>query len=99
MKLYWSQAHKDRGLSGWQPVPDLPRSPRVYIHGDTIEPMRSMANGRHYTSKSRYFADAKALGYECVGNEFKYMTTIERPEPPDAEGDLRKTASELGMVL
>jgi hypothetical protein len=51
---------------------------------DTME-MRSMADGKVYTSKSHYRASLKAHGYREVGNEIAAHVaeaTAERPRPP-----------------
>ena len=40
-----------------------------YIQSDTMDPIRSMADGRMYDSKSRYRADIRARGLIEVGNE------------------------------
>lgn len=69
--------------------------PRVHIRGDTIEPMRSMADGKHYTSLSRYRAELKARGYEQVGNERAAF----EPEPFKSDGipELRETVEQMGL--
>ena len=76
-----------------------PPRPRVHIQGDTAEPFRSMADGRMYTSVSRYKAEVKARGFEIVGDEKRYMMDQPKPDVPDYEVALRQTASELGMSL
>ena len=45
-----------------------PIAGKVHIIGDGCD-LRSMADGKHYTSKSRYKAELRARGYEIVGNE------------------------------
>jgi hypothetical protein len=64
------------------PPPRGPRSslPRPYFIGDTVE-MKSMADGRMYTSKAAYRADLRARGLVEVGNDTAYVA---KP-PPDAE--------------
>lgn len=56
------------------------RDPGFYIQSDTMDGIRSMADGRMYDSKSRYRADLKARGLIEVGNE----RTTQRPSalPP-----------------
>jgi len=39
------------------------------IRADGMDPIRSMADGRVYDSKSRYYGSVKAAGCEIVGNE------------------------------
>jgi hypothetical protein len=64
----------------------LSRSERVaapMLIPDTIE-MRSMADGKVYTSKSHYRQSLKAHGYREVGNEIAAHVaeaTAERPRP------------------
>lgn len=40
-----------------------------YVQSDTMEPIRSMADGKLYDSKSRYRQDLRARGYREVGND------------------------------
>jgi len=54
---------------------------------DEIEPFQSMADGKIYTSKSRYYAETRARGYEIVGNE--------RIKPKSAEPDERQIERDL----
>lgn len=81
--------------------PDYKAPARAFHIGrpDTVEPFKSMANGRMYDSVSRYKADIKAQGYEIVGDEKRFMMDQPTLDVPDAEGDLRRTASELGMDI
>lgn len=55
---------------------------------DDVEPFRSMADGKVYTSKSRYYAETKARGYEIVGNEKVKGKTPQSYEPQDIEKEL-----------
>lgn len=52
---------------------------RFYVQSDTIEPFRSMADGKMYGSKSKYRADLKARGLIEVGND----PQIAAPKPRD----------------
>lgn len=58
----------------------LPRQrsalPAPMVITDEIAPMQSMADGKVYTSKSRYYAETKARGYEIVGNEKQKPKTL-----------------------
>jgi hypothetical protein len=63
------------------------------IISDTIEPFRSHADGKIYSSKSRYRADLKARGLIEVGNE----KVERRPTPMRPVGpDLRRAYQQLG---
>lgn len=59
----------------------------IQVIPDTIDPFRSMADGRFYDSKSAYRRDLRARGYEEVGNE---RPALVRYEPPSAEADLQR---------
>ena len=52
----------------------------------------SMANGRRYDSKSEYYRDVKAAGYEVIGNDAP-TTGHEMTTPGGVEADI-KTAIE-----
>ena len=63
-----------------------------YIQSDTMDPIRSMADGRMYDSKSRYRADIRARGLIEVGNE----RVQHRPKPlPPLRDTLRRTYHQL----
>lgn len=53
-----------------------PRQKRTILISDSLDYVRHPTTGRRYTSKSRYYADTKALGMQIVGNE--------RPKPKPA---------------
>lgn len=46
-----------------------PSSAAPHVISDAMEPIRSMADGRIYDSKSRYYQGVRAAGCEVVGNE------------------------------
>lgn len=50
----------------------------AYFIPDEMEPTKHMANGKIYTSKSKFRAATKALGYEEVGNDVNYR--VKKPE-------------------
>lgn len=52
----------------------------AYIISDTMDPIRSMADGRMYDSKSRYRGDLRSRGLIEVGNE--RITQRETALPP-----------------
>lgn len=62
------------------------------IISDTIEPFRSMADKRIYTSKSRYRADLRARGMIEVGNEQVQARPTALPPVRDA---LRQSLHQL----
>lgn len=69
---------------------DLP-APRFF--SDSIE-VRSMADGKMYTSKSRLRADYKARGVQEIGNE-KPPEKREFIRPPSVRDDLRRTYEQM----
>lgn len=44
-------------------------APAPMIRTDGMDPIRSMADGRMYDSKSSYYGSVKAAGCEIVGND------------------------------
>jgi hypothetical protein len=46
-----------------------PRPKRLIVIGDSLPETMNPMNGRRYTSKSRYYADTRAMGGEIVGND------------------------------
>ena len=59
--------------------PDAISRPRAFMIGrpDTMDPMRSQADGRMYTSRSRYMAETGARGYHVVEGDM--ASTIRKP--------------------
>lgn len=55
-------------------------APKLHIIGDAMPAIKSMADGKMYDSKSRYYASIRAQGYEVVGNE---KLTPRRREPDE----------------
>lgn len=64
------------------------------IRTDGMDPVRSMADGRLYDSRSRYYGNLKARGLEIVGNE---RAEVERrPELRlNAAPDIKRAIEEL----
>lgn len=60
---------------------------RLHVISDTMDPVRSMADGKTYDSKSRYRAEVRARGFIEVGNEW---TGNKRPEMPSVASDLAR---------
>jgi hypothetical protein len=60
-RIVWLNGQRFEVDPDWRPPPRL-----FHIQGDTHEPFQSMADGKMYTSKSRYRAELKAHGYEEV---------------------------------
>ena len=64
------------------------------IISDTIEPFHSMADGRVYSSKSRYRAELKARGLIEVGNERLEHRPVAKPPVRET---LRQVREQLGF--
>lgn len=62
--------------------------PSPMVITDEVAPFRSMADGKIYSSKSRYYAETKARGYEIVGNEKVKGKTPDTFEPENIEQEL-----------
>ena len=75
--------------------PPHPAQAAPMVRTDGMEPVRSMADGRVYDSRSRYYASLKARGCEIVGDD---RAAFERPPQPRPEGvgqDILRTIEEL----
>jgi hypothetical protein len=88
MKYYW-----DENTGCWQEAAAYTPIPRVHIIGDTVRPMRSMADGKLYDSKSKYKAEVKALGYEIVGDQ---RAPNKEYKPVNWKNEMLDTARDLG---
>jgi len=67
----------------WVPASAFTRPPRVApaIIRDSIDPLRSMADGRLYDSKSQMRRAYKELGYEELGNDAPLTPPPYKPDP------------------
>lgn len=64
----------------------------AYVISDNMDPIRSMADGRTYDSKSRYRTELRARGCYEVGND----RMDSRPTPlPSVRPALRQTIQQL----
>jgi hypothetical protein len=69
------------------------RSTGPHIILDTMEPIRSMADGKMYDSKSVYTRSVKAHGCEIIGNDkLPERRPVERPR---AAQDIRRAIEQL----
>jgi hypothetical protein len=72
---------------------------RPYVIGDGCE-IKSMANGEMYTSKAKYRADLRAMGFTEVGNDRSFQPeNVQRRDPtadlPPAELDVKRAIEEV----
>jgi hypothetical protein len=73
-----------------------PRPKRTILISDSLDYVKHTATGRRYTSKSRYYADTKALGYQIVGNEKPKPKPQIQPHPEPVGRALYRTWDKLG---
>lgn len=64
-----------------------------FVISDTMEPIRSMADGKMYNSKSVYARSVKAAGCEIIGND---TVPRRRTEMPPVREDIRRAIQQLG---
>lgn len=64
-----------------EPPPNRSHLPAPYIQNDNLPgyAMRSMADGRVYTSKGKYYQGVKDAGCEMIGNERSHTPSGYRP--------------------
>jgi hypothetical protein len=71
---------------------------RPMVISDTMDAVRSMADGKIYESKSRMRAEQKARGYVEVGNEVADTIKLaaQKPERPRiTKGDIHQAISKV----
>lgn len=86
-------------LAGPHPLSGRPVGRGATVITDEMAPMKSMLDGKRYTSKRGYEAHVRSRGHDIVGNDTAYL---ERPtEAPDTSKSidrvLRMTAEQLGL--
>ena len=65
------------------------------VRPDGMDPIRSMADGRLYDSRSAYYASVRAHGCEIVGDD-RAGFGPDRPYRPEGVGrDIQRTLQEL----
>jgi len=76
--------------------------PRYALHSgapniitDGMDPIRSMADGRTYDSRSRYYGSLKAQGCEIVGNDRAWLNDQPKFEPRAVGPDIKRAIQEL----
>lgn len=61
---------------------------------DIMEPTRHPATGEYYTSKSKFRATTRSLGYEEVGNEYAKGYDPSKERAKESQKKLEKRVSE-----
>lgn len=64
------------------------------ITGDTMNPMMSQADGKHYTSKRRYERELNAQGYEIVREKPK--PRAKQDTKAEIVNDIKRTLGDVG---
>jgi hypothetical protein len=65
------------------------------IRADAMDPLRSMADGQIYDSRSAYYASVRAAGCEVVGNERAPFDRRPAFEPSRAGADIKIALEQL----
>ena len=66
-----------------------------FIRTDGMDPIRSMADGRTYDSRSAYYASVRSAGCEIVGDDAAGFGRPPGYEAGDLAGDIKQTIHEL----
>ena len=73
--------------------------PAPFVISDVMDETLSHADGRHYTSKSKYYKAVKEAGCEVVGNDSSYMNPKPRkpfePDKEDIRQDLKRAIAKV----
>jgi len=65
------------------------------VRRDSMDPVRSMADGRIYDSRSEYYASVRAAGCEIVGDERAPFERRPAFEPGRAGADIKHALEQL----
>jgi hypothetical protein len=76
------------------PPPHGP-APAPMVRTDGMAPLRSMADGRIYDSRSAYYASVRAAGCEIVGDERAPFERRPVFEPGHAGADIKTAIEQL----
>ncbi len=71
------------------------RAPAPMVRPDGMGPLRSMADGRIYDSRSAYLASVRAAGCEIVGDERAPFERRPALEPGRAGADIKTAIEQL----
>jgi hypothetical protein len=66
-----------------------------FVISDVMEDTLSHADGRHYSSKSKYYKSVKKAGCEIVGNDRSYMN----PKPRKYETDSNDVKKDIKQAM
>lgn len=75
-KYFWHPNAKK-----WLPQPPRSPRPRIHVISDTMDPIKSMASGLMHDSKSTYYKEVKAKGYEIVGDDDNFASDVSFDDP------------------
>lgn len=79
----------------WYPVGDRRPQPRLAIHSDHMDPLRHMATGEMFDSKSQFRAATRAAGCVELGNDAPVVTQAWQDDRKSIRDDLNRAYSEL----
>lgn len=79
----------------WCKVLQAAPAPRLAIISDTQQPLRNMADGRIYDSKSQFRAATKAAGCVELGNDAPTVTNRTNIAKNSIRDDIARAYSEL----
>jgi hypothetical protein len=71
------------------------RASAPMVRPDAMDPLRSMADGRVYESRSAYYASVRAAGCEIVGDERASLERRPAFEPGRAGADIKTALEQL----
>lgn len=97
-RFYYVEGGKRYLLDGsrWQLVSGHEPAKRLHIIPDGLDYVRHPTTGKRYTSKGKYVADTKAMGYEIIGNDMPKPKTWDRSELEPVGKTLSRKYDEMG---
>jgi len=82
-------------IEKWRAAPLHPAASAPMVRPDGMTPLRSMADGQVYDSRSAYYASVRAAGCEIVGDERKPFDRRTDVEPGRAGRDIKIAIEQL----
>lgn len=105
-KLWGYSAGSPEGEQAWLDKTTFrPSRSSFYVRSDSIDPVRSMADGKMHDSLSSLYKSYRADGnpqgvnYQCIGNDVSPCTTFKPKERDDkkAHEAIERTLSDFGI--
>jgi hypothetical protein len=101
MRLVYRPGHpsaNENGLVDVSQIDHFGDDARFYVISDTMDPLRHMANGKHYTSKREFREATKAAGCVEYGSETAHLLKPRVPVKLDRNKrreDIRRTIYDI----